>query len=69
MTLFRSEEHLGRWLDGRERGGTMPLRTLRALADAWYGDRLSPTWRPRSREQSQAILDGLGLAGTVWRLP
>lgn len=69
MSLFRSEAHLTRWLGGRDRGGTMPLRALRALADAWYGDRLSPTWQPRTRDQSQAILHGLGLTDEFWQLP
>lgn len=69
MSLFRSEAHLTRWLDGRDRGGTMPLPVLRALAGAWYGDRLSPTWQPRTRDQSQSILDGLGLTDEFWQLP
>ena len=69
MNLFRSEEHLGRWLGSRAPGATMPVRTLSALAHAWWDDRLSPDWQPHSREQNQAILDGLGLTGDFWRLP
>ena len=42
---------------------------LRALAADWYGDRLDPQWRPRTVEQSQAILDRHGLTGPFWRLP
>jgi len=26
-------------------------------------------WRPHTREQNQAVLDGLGLTGEFWRLP
>ena len=69
MTLFRSEEHVTRWLGDREPGATIPVAKLSELAHAWWDDRLSPGWRPRARDQSQAILDRLGLAGDFWRLP
>jgi hypothetical protein len=68
MHLFRSEEHLTRWLGTRSPGATLPVTTLSALAHAWWGDRLAPGWRPHSREQNQAILEGLGLTGGFWRL-
>ena len=69
MNLFRSEDHIARWLAGRPAGATVGLPVLRELADAWYRDRLAPRWRPRPREASQAILDGLGLTGEFWQLP
>jgi hypothetical protein len=69
MNLFRSEEHVTRWLGGREPGATLPVTTLSALAFAWWGNRLAPDWRPRSRDEGQAILDGLGLTAAFWRLP
>ncbi len=69
MNLFRSEEHVRRWLDDRTPGVTLPVATLAALAVAWWGDRLAPDWTPHSREQNQAILDGLGLRGNFWTLP
>ena len=69
MNLFRSEEHVRRWLDGRPPGATIPVTTLAALAEAWWSDRLSPDWRPRTAAESKAILDGLGLTGASWRLP
>jgi hypothetical protein len=68
MNLFRSEEHLTRWLGGRDPGMTTSVTTLSALAHAWWGNRLDPDWAPRSREASQAILDGLGLTGPAWSL-
>ena len=68
MNLFRSEEHLTRWLAGRSPGGTLPVTALSDLARAWWGDRLAPGWVPHSREQNQAILDDLGLTGEFWRL-
>jgi hypothetical protein len=69
MNLFRSEEHVARWLAGREPGATIPVPRLCELAYAWWGDRLAPDWRPHTRGQNQAILDGVGLSGGFWRLP
>jgi hypothetical protein len=68
MNLFRSEEHVARWLAGREPGATISVTKLSELAHAWYADRLEPDWRPHTRDQNQAILDGLGLIGAFWQL-
>lgn len=68
MNLFRSEEHVRRWLGGREPGMTISVSKVSELGHAWYGDRLDPDWKPHSREQNQAILDRLGLTGEFWRL-
>ena len=68
MNLFRSEEHITRWLAGRQAGVTITSVKLSDLAHAWWGDRVTPSWQPRSREQNQAILTELGLTGTFWRL-
>jgi hypothetical protein len=69
MNLFRSEEHIASWLGGRAAGATVSVAKLSELAHAWWGDRLDPGWRPLTREENQAILDGLGLTGDFWRLP
>ena len=63
MLLFRSEEEIE-----RPRGGVMTTAQLHDLAQRWYGDRLDPEWRPRPAEQSQAILDAVGLTDPFWRL-
>lgn len=68
MLLFRSEDHVTRWLTGRMPGAIIPISKLAELAAAWWGDRLAPDWRPHTREKNQAILDGLGLTGPFWRL-
>ncbi len=68
MNLFRSEEHVERWLAGRPPGVTLPAVKLSELAHAWWGDRLAPDWRPHTREHNQAILDELALTGPFWRL-
>jgi hypothetical protein len=68
MNLFRSEEHLARWLGGRQPGATISAAKLSELAHAWWHDRLAPDWTPHTREQSSAILQRLGLSGEFWRL-
>ena len=69
MNLFRSEEHVERWIAGREPGATISVAQLCDLAHAWWSDRLSPDWRPHTRHQNQAILDRIGLTGEFWALP
>jgi hypothetical protein len=68
MLLFRSEAHVDRWLGDRDKGAVIPITKLAELAAAWWGDRISPDWRPHTREQNQAILDGVGLTGSFWSL-
>jgi len=69
MNLFRSEEHVARWLGDRTPGETIPIVQLAALAQAWWGDRLAPDWQPHTRAQNQAILDSVGLVSPFWQLP
>lgn len=71
MSLFRSEEHLSRWLGrtGYSPGMCVPLDTVLRLARAWYADPRDPAWRPRTRDESQAVLASVGLAGEFWDLP
>ncbi len=69
MNLFRSEEHIERWLGGREPGASIPVTKLSELAHAWWDDRIAPDWRPHTRERNQSILERLGLTGEFWQLP
>lgn len=68
MLVFRSEAHVTTWLAGRTPGVTIPIGRLAELANAWWSSRLAPDWRPRTREESQAILERLGLTGPFWSL-
>ena len=68
MNLFRSEEHIAKWLGGREPGATIPIGKLSELAHAWWSDRLSPEWSPHTRDQNMAILEQVGLSGSFWQL-
>ncbi|MFM2070271.1 MAG: hypothetical protein RLZZ623_534 [Actinomycetota bacterium] len=68
MNLFRSEAHISRWLGPRDPGATLPVAKLCELAHAWWGNRIDPNWRPRTREENQTILTDLGLTDAFWSL-
>jgi hypothetical protein len=53
---------------GRAPGATISSEKLCELAHAWHAVQLAPDWRPRTREESQAILDAGGLRGEFWQL-
>jgi hypothetical protein len=71
MTLFRSEEHARRWTRAHhyELGAIVPLAQVWRLAKAWYTDPRAVSWRPRTRDESQAVLASVGLTGDFWELP
>jgi hypothetical protein len=70
MVFLRSEEHLERWLsaNGWEPGASLTAPKLNELARLWWWTRLDPGWRPRTVEESQALLDSVGLTGEFWQL-
>jgi hypothetical protein len=70
MVFLRSEEHLERWLsaNGWERGVSLSAPKLNELARLWWWTRLDPGWRPRTVDESQALLDSLSLTGDFWSL-
>jgi hypothetical protein len=70
MLLFRSEQHVDRWCAqwNRPRGGTLSLAQGWKLAQLWYGDRLSPEWRPKTAAQAESVFQQVGLVGEFWTL-
>lgn len=70
MSLFRSEEHVERWLrvTGNDRGAVVPLDGVWRLARAWYKDPRQEAWAPRSKQESQAVLASVGLTDAFWTL-
>ena len=70
MVFLRSEEHLARWLDanGWEPGATIEAPKMNELARVWWWTRLDPGWRPRTVEESQALLGSVDLTGEFWTL-
>ena len=71
MNFFRSEEHVRLFNEARglKPGATISAAKMCELAHAWWDTRLAPDWRPRTRDENQAILEQLGLTGEFWRLP
>ncbi len=69
MNLFRSEEHIARWLGERPPGATISVTKLSELAHAWWDDRIAPESTSHTREQNARILERLGLTGEFWTLP
>jgi len=53
---------------GAAQGATLTLGEVWALSQAWYGNRLSPDYHGRTREQVRAIFEGLGLRGAFWEV-
>lgn len=73
MLLFRSEEHVKRWIAAEKQthGAVIPIRKCWELARAWYGgmDPRRAEWKPRTRDENQAVLRSLGLTSDFWELP
>ena len=70
MLLFRSEEHVDRWVEesGRPRGATMTVDQLWELAARWFSGRLEPGWRHPTPQEAEAIFVEVGLTGDFWRM-
>jgi hypothetical protein len=70
MLLFRSEEHVHRWIEERRIpiGGTMTTDQGWRLADVWFRDRLNPAWRPRTPAETEEVFTSIGLTGPFWDL-
>jgi hypothetical protein len=68
--LFRSEEHLDNWCarEKTERGAVLTLEEAWRLAEGWYHDRMRPDWERKTREETRAFFEELGLAGPFWDL-
>ena len=70
MLIFRSEEHVERWVEQWQmRGATLTLEQTWQLAKAWHGpDRRVAEWTRRTLEETEALLASLRLAGPFWNL-
>jgi hypothetical protein len=70
MLLFRSEEHLERWLAGgtRPSGATLTLDQQWRLAVTWFRGRHLRDWRKRTAEEAEAVFREAGLTGSFWSL-
>ena len=70
MLLFRSEEHLARWLQdpSHPKGGSLSLEQQWELARRWFDGRHRPEWRRRTAEEAEAVFRAVGLTSDFWRL-
>jgi len=70
MLLFRSEEDIAQWAakTSNPMGEALLLDKLWQLSKFWYHNRLSPEYRGRKPEETQAIFDSLGLTSAHWRI-
>jgi len=70
MLLFRGEEHIDRWCSQwrQARGATLTIDQAWRLARAWYGNKMETHWRRHTLDETEALLNELGLTGSFWNL-
>ena len=68
MLIFRSKDHLERWLVDRPRGYEMTTDQQWQLARAWYVGRERADWHKRTPAEAEQLFASVGLSGDFWRL-
>jgi hypothetical protein len=70
MLLFRSEEHLTKWLAKPERpsGERLALEQQWELAKKWFAGRDEPEWKKRTPQEAEGVFRGVGLNADFWKL-
>ena len=70
MLLFRDEEHIDRWCTqwNQLRGATLTIDQAWELAAAWYRNKMDPGWRRASVDETENLLERVGLTGPFWSL-
>ena len=69
MRIFRSEEHLQRWLEqGNPKGERLSVEQQWTLAQRWFKGRHLPEWQPRTAEQAEGVFRSVGLTSDFWKL-
>ena len=70
MLLFRSEEHLERWVASgtHPAGEKLTLEQQWQLARDWFEGRDLTQWTKRSPAEAEAIFRRSGLTSDFWRL-
>ena len=70
MLFFRSEDHVRRWCESRDRdvGAVLSLDQAWRLADGWYRNKLRADWRRHTLEETEELLRSIGLTGPFWAL-
>ena len=70
MLLFRSGDHLDRWLQdpSHPKGESLSIVQQWELAEKWFAGRHLPEWRKRTAEEAEAVFRSVGLTSDFWRL-
>jgi hypothetical protein len=67
MLIFRSEEHLGAWVEkGNPRGETLTSSQQWDLARRWFRGRHLPDWERRTPAEAEEIFASVGLTSDFW---
>ena len=67
MLLFRSEEHLQRWLSlGNPLGETLTITQQWELARRWFAGRHESQWQRRTPAEAEQVLASVGLTSAFW---
>lgn len=69
MLLFRDEEEIANWCEksGEPRGEWLTLQQIWELSKLWYGNRMKPDYRGRSKEEVEAIFEQIGAISDFWK--
>jgi hypothetical protein len=69
MLVFRSEDHLQRWIGlGHPAGESFSLKQQWDLARSWFAGRHFPGWRRRTPAEAEAVFRSVGLTSDFWKL-
>jgi hypothetical protein len=71
MLIFRSEEHLEKWLKDwhMTQGAILSLGQCWQLAQAFYGsDKRAPEWRRKTVDEIETLFTELGFISSFWSL-
>ena len=69
MLIFRSEEHLERWVkQGNPSGERLSIEQQWTLAQRWFRGRHLPEWQPRTVEEAEEVFASVGLTSNFWKL-
>ncbi len=70
MLLFRSEEHLERWIesDNRPIGETLTVEQQWKLATRWFAGRDSLGWHKWTSSEAEEVFRSADLTSEFWSL-
>lgn len=68
ILFFSTDAQIDAWCarHGFPHGDVVEIGTGLALANAWFGDYLQPTWRRKTPEEARQVFRSLGLDSEFW---